>query len=220
MTAVPRIARIAIVAGTALSAALVEQFSARADWDCHEAPTLEALQILACPPPDLLIIDAPLCVEASPEALDWLRASGSPIILIGAGDHVPELHVLAHLPRPFRLAGLFDCVQAALGPSPPGWKSLPPTGLCLTEKEAAIFARLAVAEGRGVARTELLTEVWGYGPGVATRTLETHIGRLRRKLAASDSPWRVLSASGGYRLVDSTGSGAEISGDQDRNPLG
>jgi len=220
MTPAPRIARIAIVAGTALSAALVEQFSARSDWDCREAPTLEALQILLSLPPDLLIIDASLCAGASPKALDWLRESGSPIILIGAGDHTPKLNVSALMPRPFRLAELFDCVQAALSPPPPGRKSLPPTGFRLTEKETAIFNRLAMAEGLVVARTELLSEIWGYGPGVSTRTLETHIGRLRRKLAASDSAWRVATESGGYRLVDSHGSGAKKTGERDRNPLG
>lgn len=212
--------RIAIVAGPALLAALVEHFSVRPEWDCREAPTLDALWITGSPPPDLLIIDALLYAEAPSEAVNWLRAPGRPIILIGDGVHSPEMDVSAHLPRPFRLAELFDCVQAALSPPPPGRKSLPPTGFRLTEKETAIFNRLAMAEGLVVARTELLSEIWGYGPGVSTRTLETHIGRLRRKLAASDSAWRVATESGGYRLVDSHGSGAKKTGERDRNPLG
>lgn len=220
MTVPPRIARIAIVAGPVLSAALVEHFSAQTEWDCRESPTLDALRTSAGPPPDLLIIDALSCIEAPSEAMDWLRASGRPIILIGEGDHAPQVDVSAHLPRPFRLVELFECVQAALRPPAPGWTSLPPTRLRLTEKEAAIFARLAFVDGRVVARSELLSEVWGYGPGVSTRTLETHVGRLRRKLAASDSRWQVLAAPGGYRLVDSAGSGAEKSGERDRNPLG
>ena len=220
MTPVPRTARIVIVAGPALSSELVDQFSGRSEWDCPQTLTLDALRLMKSPPPDLLIIDALLCAEASSETLDWLRASGSPVILIGAGDHTAELCVSAHLPRPFRLGELFDCVQAALSAPSPGCKSLLPTGLRLTEKEAAIFVHLNDAGGEAVARGQLLSAVWGYGPGVSTRTLETHIGRLRRKLAAPVSPWRVVSTRGGYRLVDSPGPGAENSGDQDRNPLG
>lgn len=216
MTLAPR---IAIVAGPALSAALGEQFSSRPGWDFHEAPTLDALRNSQSPPPDLLIIDVLVCAVAASEALDWLRASGLPIILIGDGAVSPQVNALAYLPRPFRLVELFACVQAALSP-PPGWYSLPPSSLGLTEKESAIFARLASAGGAVVARSQLLSGVWGYGPGVSTRTLETHIGRLRRKLADSDGDWRVLSAPGGYRLVDSAGAIAEKPGDGGRNPLG
>lgn len=218
MTLAPRIPRIAIVAGSAFSAALVEQLSTRSEWDCREATTLEALRTLAASQLDVLIVDALFCAEALSEAMDWLRASGSPIILIGDGDHVPALDVSAHLPRPFRLAELFDRVQTALRSPPPGVKSLSPTGLRLTEKEAAIFARLAIADGAVVARTQLLSEVWGYGPGVTTRTLETHIARLRRKLVSSDICRQVVSAPGGYRLVDSPRIGAEKQDDLRQGP--
>ena len=73
----------------------------------------------------------------------------------------------------------------------------------LTEKEAAILAYLVHAEGRTVPREELLAEVWGYDAGVATHTLETHVYRLRRKIAAggagADAPQLIGEASG-YRL--------------------
>jgi hypothetical protein len=213
-------ARIVIVAGPALATTLSEHINVRPDWDCYLAPSLETLPNPESPPPDLLILDALVCADAACRDLDRLCALGCPIILIGGGDKAPPVDALAHLPRPFRLTELLDCVHTALSPPPLAAPSLTPASLRLTEKEQAIFARLALAGGAVVARTQLLSRIWGYGPSVSTRTLETHVGRLRRKLAASDSSWRVLSASGGYRLVDSFSETVEKSGDGERNPLG
>jgi len=171
------------------------------------------------PSPDLVIVDGDICADACPEALAWIRAFARPVILIGGGDPQTLGNVFAILPRPFRLAELFDCIQRALS-RPYLSRCLPPPGLRLTEKEAAIFACLAAASGGMVARAQLLSEVLGYGPGVSTRTLETHIGRLRRKIAAADVRWRLVAATGGYRLVDSAATAPENSGDRDGNPLG
>ncbi len=52
----------------------------------------------------------------------------------------------------------------------------------LTTKERELLAALQRASGRVVTRAELLREVWGYGPDVVSRTLDTHIGTLRQKL--------------------------------------
>lgn len=72
----------------------------------------------------------------------------------------------------------------------------------LTEKEAAILACLRAA-GRTVARTALLSGVWGYDGRVTTHTLETHIHRLRRKIERDPRrPSLLLTESGGYRLGD------------------
>lgn len=204
--------RIALIAGPALAETLGEQFSARPEWDCLEAPSLDTFRRMQNLPPDLLIVDASVCLTASPETLSWLQALARPVILIGEASKAP-VEVFSHLPRPFRLAELFDCVERALGAPPPARPFPNPEGVRLTEKEAEIVSRLAIADGGLVARERLLSGVWGYGPGVSTRTLETHIGRLRRKLAASDSRWRVLSGPGGYRLVDSAGPPDEKSGE-------
>jgi len=36
--------------------------------------------------------------------------------------------------------------------------------------------------GRIVPKKQLLREVWGYHPSVLTRTIDTHLAELRRKL--------------------------------------
>ncbi len=72
----------------------------------------------------------------------------------------------------------------------------------LTEKEVAILAYLHKAGARAVPRSELLDAVWGYAGGASTHTVETHIYRLRRKLAdAAGGTAPLTTEAGGYRLA-------------------
>ncbi len=52
----------------------------------------------------------------------------------------------------------------------------------LTPMEARLLWVLAERAGQVVPSAQLLSTVWGYPPGVRTRTLDVHIGRLRKKL--------------------------------------
>jgi DNA-binding response OmpR family regulator len=70
----------------------------------------------------------------------------------------------------------------------------------LTEKETNILKFLHASAGT-VPREILLHEVWGYGPAVATHTLETHIYRLRKKIEQDPGKAQILlTEGGGYRL--------------------
>ena len=61
---------------------------------------------------------------------------------------------------------------------------------------------LATRIGRVQSRDSLLERVWGYAPGIETRTVDTHVKRLREKLgAASDYIETVRGV--GYRIRDS-----------------
>lgn len=72
----------------------------------------------------------------------------------------------------------------------------------LTETETTLLDRLHKARGRALAREDLLRAVWGYNANVTTRTLETHVYRLRQKLERDPARARVLlTVPGGYRLV-------------------
>ena len=69
----------------------------------------------------------------------------------------------------------------------------------LSAKEFALLHALAVEPARVVPKAELLRDVWGYQAPGATRTIDAHACRLRRKLGGR----YVLNVRGvGYRLVE------------------
>ena len=52
----------------------------------------------------------------------------------------------------------------------------------LTALEFKLLRQLVDTRGRVQSRDQLLSEVWGYSSEVTTRTVDTHIKRLREKL--------------------------------------
>jgi DNA-binding response OmpR family regulator len=73
----------------------------------------------------------------------------------------------------------------------------------LSPKAFDLLLALIARDGKVVTRQELLREVWGYGAFVVSRTVDSHVAELRRKL--EDDPadpahivtvWKV-----GYRFV-------------------
>jgi DNA-binding response OmpR family regulator len=76
----------------------------------------------------------------------------------------------------------------------------------LRPKEFELLMALARRRGNVAGRMDLLREVWGYGTGVVSRTVDTHIGELRRKLEVDPAaPNHIITVrKTGYRL-DLTG---------------
>lgn len=75
--------------------------------------------------------------------------------------------------------------------------------LALTRTEFAMLECLASERGRPVSREHLLAAVWGYDAASNTRTVETHIWRLRKKLgdAGTEPSWLRTLSGLGYVLV-------------------
>jgi two-component system alkaline phosphatase synthesis response regulator PhoP len=71
----------------------------------------------------------------------------------------------------------------------------------LTHKEFSLLALLASRAGSVVLRGELLELVWGYPRTSATRTLDVHVRRLRKKLGERNEPFIETVFRQGYRLV-------------------
>jgi two-component system response regulator MprA len=74
--------------------------------------------------------------------------------------------------------------------------------VALTKTEFGILSCLAQAAGRPVSREHLLAAVWGYGAEVSTRTVETHVWRLRKKIGdcGADPQWIRNHSGLGYAL--------------------
>lgn len=73
--------------------------------------------------------------------------------------------------------------------------------LALTRTEYALLDLFAKHAGRLLSRELLLETVWGYAGNANTRTVETHLWRLRKKLGDGGSAPRWLqTVPGGYRL--------------------
>lgn len=75
--------------------------------------------------------------------------------------------------------------------------------VALSQKEYALLVRLAGEPRRVFTKDELLRDVWGYVAQARTRTLDSHVSRLRRKFRDADpdtayveNVWGV-----GYRLL-------------------
>jgi DNA-binding response OmpR family regulator len=74
--------------------------------------------------------------------------------------------------------------------------------VALTPKEFDLLLALVRRRGAVASRMELLTEVWGYSAAVLSRTVDTHVAELRRKLEADPAaPDHILTVrKAGYRL--------------------
>ena len=72
----------------------------------------------------------------------------------------------------------------------------------LPPKAFDLLLALARRDGRVASRVELLREVWGYGPLVLSRTVDSHIAELRRKLETDPAnPRHIVTVfKTGYRL--------------------
>jgi DNA-binding response OmpR family regulator len=74
--------------------------------------------------------------------------------------------------------------------------------LALSKKEFALLRALAAEPTRVFTREELLRGVWGFRSLGATRTLDSHVCRLRKKLNAHGDAFVVNVWGVGYRLAD------------------
>lgn len=73
----------------------------------------------------------------------------------------------------------------------------------VTSTEFEILRMLIAERGRTVTRERLLAAIWSAQAGSTSRTIDTHIGNLRKKLEADPShPRLIVTVHGhGYRLV-------------------
>jgi two-component system, OmpR family, alkaline phosphatase synthesis response regulator PhoP len=73
----------------------------------------------------------------------------------------------------------------------------------LSPKEYELLLALVQRPGQVVSRAELLKTVWGYHASVVSRTIDTHIAELRRKLEPNPASPRHITTvwKTGYRFL-------------------
>ena len=74
----------------------------------------------------------------------------------------------------------------------------------LTSVEFKLLSMLMLRRGRVQARDRLLNEVWGYESLIDTRTVDTHVRRLRKKLGKAADAIETVRGFG-YRLREAPG---------------
>jgi DNA-binding response OmpR family regulator len=74
--------------------------------------------------------------------------------------------------------------------------------VALTEKEYTLAEFLFLNPGKVLSRQHLLESIWGLNAKARTRTVDTHMSRLRTKLGlGGEHGWRLASVHQfGYRL--------------------
>jgi DNA-binding response OmpR family regulator len=173
------------------------------DWHLPDADGLQVLKEIRSHLPQAIV----LFVTARDRDDDVVR-----VLQAGADDFIG---------KPVRKGELLARIQArARRLRPPGEASprieVPPfvldrearkvmrdgKALKLTDKEYALAEFLFMNVGELLSRKHLLEAVWGLRADVKTRTLDTHMSRLRTKLALADGhALRLVSVQQfGYRL--------------------
>ena len=178
--------------------------------------------------PDMVILDLMLPEMSGTEVCKLLRKQEStasiPIIMVTAKgeeiDRVVGFEVGAddYLVKPFSSRELLLRIRAILRRSNPEVKaekslvlgsltidparhrvSVSGEESVLTSTEYKLLFTLAERPGRVQSRERLLQDVWGYSSDADTRTVDTHITRLRAKLG--DAGDMIITVRGfGYKL--------------------
>jgi two-component system alkaline phosphatase synthesis response regulator PhoP len=180
-------------------------------------------------PFDLVILDLMLPDMNGYRVLEQLReeGNGSPVLILTAlgeeADKVRGFRLGAddYVTKPFGLMELMARVDALIRRAQRVAPAAPPAlrigevtvnpmtrtvhrngdAVSLRPKEFELLVALLRRNGAVATRQELLSEVWGYDESVMSRTVDTHIAELRRKLEDDPaSPRLILTVlKTGYR---------------------
>ena len=191
---------------------------------------IEGLEAARTQAPDLLILDLMLPGLDGYRVLKALRGEGmdAPVLILTArGEETDKvlgfrLGADDYVTKPFGVLELMARVEALLrrtrnGSSPESDTicfgrvevevlarrvTRGGTEVALTPKEFDLLLALVRRDGAVASRLELMKEVWGHRTAVASRTVDTHVAELRRKIEDDTSdPRHILTVhKSGYRF--------------------
>lgn len=168
----------------------------------------------------LVLLDLMLPELSGYELLEYLRCSSTPVIIISAmtkvDDRIRGLRMGAddYLCKPFQIGELLARVESVLrrsghtdSPIHIGDVTVDPVSrqvfkgsepVVLTVKEFDLLLELTRNKNVALNRSRLYELVWKEAYAGQTRTLDSHIGRLRKKLGMEEQIKTVFGI--GYRL--------------------
>jgi DNA-binding response OmpR family regulator len=179
---------------------------------------------------DLIILDVMLPRQSGFDVCKQLRAAGNraPIIMLTARsmevEKVQGLNLGAddYITKPFSLMELFARVKAVLRRTAREIEAIERyqfgdvaldfgkfeaskngTPLDLSAREFRILKHLIEHRGQVVSREQLLNHVWSYDSFPSTRTVDSHIARLRQKIESTpNDPRFLITVHGiGYKFI-------------------
>ena len=202
-------------------AALISRVLTAAGYTCQAVTSSEkAADLIEQNRYDLVLLDVMMPKIDGYDLLEYIRPTGTPSIFVTAKDAVSErvrgLHSGAddYIVKPFAPAELTARVEAVLRRTGRAtvqyslWGCTVDTAACrvtragqeikLTRKEYELLLLLLRGRGTALYRDYLYETLWGDDMSLDTRTLDTHITRLRRKLDLGDKLHAVRQV--GYML--------------------
>lgn len=202
-------------------AALINRVLTAAGYTCQAVTSSEkAADLIQQNRYDLVLLDVMMPKIDGYDLLEYIRPTGTPSIFVTAKDAVSErvrgLHSGAddYIVKPFAPAELTARVEAVLRRTGRAtvqyslWGCTVDTAACrvtragqeikLTRKEYELLLLLLRGRGTALYRDYLYETLWGDDMSLDTRTLDTHITRLRKKLDLGDKLHAVRQV--GYML--------------------
>lgn len=202
-------------------AALISRVLTTAGYTCQAVTSSEkAADLIEQNRYDLVLLDVMMPKIDGYDLLEYIRPTGTPSIFVTAKDAVSErvrgLHSGAddYIVKPFAPAELTARVEAVLRRTGRAtvqyslWGCTVDTAACrvtragqeikLTRKEYELLLLLLRGRGTALYRDYLYETLWGDDMSLDTRTLDTHITRLRKKLDLGDKLHAVRQV--GYML--------------------
>lgn len=233
--------RVAILEDDPVQAETLSNWLTASGHDCHVYTAGKSLLKDAGRESfDLFVLDWEVPQLSGLQVLRWIRRAlprALPVLFVTYRDAEQDIvEALNHgaddyLPKPVRRGELLARVNALLRrawPDPEGDSAeFPPyrfdvgegrvslngQEVALTQKEFAVALFLFRHVSRLVSRGHLFEAVWGRGAELSSRTVDTHVSRVRNKLK--------LRPENGYRLVSvySYGYRLELSHNAAVNPI-
>ncbi|MFO1413347.1 MAG: response regulator transcription factor [Burkholderiales bacterium] len=177
---------------------------------------------------DLLLLDWMLPDGTGGDILSWVRSNlgwEMPVIVVTAREDEAtvctalEAGADDYVVKPPKQRELIARIEAVARRARPGGPkvlrlgsyevdmqthrlSMDGTPVTMTQKEFDLATYFFQSPGKLLSRDHLLSKIWGINAEVDTRTVDTHVSRLRKKLALDGSRgWKLVPVYGyGYRF--------------------